>query len=311
MGGSFAFNTISVKKTSSVGAHPDIEPTTTESDVLFVAADARSVYKMDYSLERDSVVPSSVSTRASHLTELHWIKHIAYQRYPDSVLWCLLDDGSLASMTFVPEENVCGWARHDLAGGGGLVAEDVFETGSIRADAETDTTSDLLLVLRDPDKPGDVWVERLRPSVVADNPTTDAATCRDHMGYEEIDYPTGGNPEAPVDAHLVTMRLEPQQADMIGKQSNAFDTVFRLRRSGAVATRQEGSDRWATSALQRDAVPGASGGRVALVRRDVKVAPFATQNRDSRIEVRSDDEWPCEILSMLAMMEFGNQKWGG
>lgn len=306
-GGSFAFNTISIKKTSSVGAHPDIVPTTTESDVLFVAADARSVYKMDYSLERDSVVPSSVSTRASHLTELHRIKRIAYQRYPDSVLWCLLDDGSLASMTFVPEENVCGWARHDLAGGGGLVAEDVFSTGSIRADAETDTTSDLLLVLRDPDKPGDVWVERLRPSVVADNPTTDAATCRDHMGYEENDYPTGGNPEAPVDAHLVTMRLEPQQADMIGKQTNVFDTTLRLRRSGKVSVRAEGSEKWQDSR----ALPYMRDGAVALVRRDEKVAPYALQNRDTRLEIKSADEWPCEILSLCAMVEFGNQKWGG
>ena len=311
-GGSFAFNTISIKKTSSVGAHPDIVPTTTESDVLFVAADARSVYKMDYSLERDSVVPSSVSTRAQHITELHRIKKIAYQRYPDSVLWCLLDDGSLASMTFVPEENVCGWARHTLAGGGGLKAVDIFATGSIRADTDTDTTSDIMLVLEDEGSPGDVWVERLRPCVVADSPAAAHAECADHMGYEESDRPSGGDPKGEVQARLVTMRLEPQQADMIGKQTNAFDTVLRIRRSGLVAVRPDGSELpWSGTVTQPDAQPVESGTSVALVEKDVKIAPRAFQNRDARLEIKSADKWPCELLSLCAMMEFGNQKWGG
>ena len=311
-GGAFAFNTVSIKKTSSVGAHPDIVPTTTESDVLFVAADARSVYKMDYSLERDAVVPSSVSTRAQHITELHRIKKIAYQRYPDSVLWCLLDDGSLASMTFVPEENVCGWARHTLAGGGGLKAVDIFATGSIRADDDTDTTSDLMLVLEDEGSPGDVWVERLRPCVVSDSPAAAHAECADHMGYAATDYPSGGDPKGEVQARLVTMRLEPQQADMIGRQSNAFDTVLRIRRSGLVAVRPDRSELpWSGTVTQPDAQPVESGSSVALVEKDVKIAPRAYQNRDARLEIKSADKWPCELLSLCAMMEFGNQKWGG
>lgn len=311
-GGTFAFNTISIKKTSSVGAHPDIVPTTTESDVLFVAADGRSVYKMDYSLERDAVVPSSVSTRAQHITELHRIKRIAYQRYPDSVLWCLLDDGSLASMTFVPEENVCGWARHTLAGGAGLKAVDIFATGSIRVDADTDTTSDLMLVLEDEGKPGDVWVERLRPCVVSDSPAAAHAECADHMGYAAADYPSGGDPKGEVQARLVTMRLEPQQADMIGKQANAFDTVLRIRRSGLVAVRPDKSELpWSGTVTQPDAQPVESGTTVALVEKDVKIAPRAFQNRDARLEIKSADKWPCELLSLCAMMEFGNQKWGG
>jgi len=306
-GGAFSFNTVSVKKTSSVGAHPMIEPTTTEGDVLFVASDARSVYKMDYSLERDSVVPSSVSTRAQHITELHRIKKIAYQRYPDSVLWCLLDDGSLASMTFVPEENVCGWARHRLAGGAGLVVEDIFATGSISAGADTDTTSDIVLVLRDPSRSGDVWFERLRPCVVADAPSKSSAYCRDHMGYAAADYPSGGDPSGAVEASITTMRLEPQQADMIGKQTNVFDATLRLRRSGKVSVRAEGSEKWQDSRT----LPDVQGDAVALVRKDEKVAPYALQNRDARLEIKSADEWPCEVLSLCAMVEFGNQKWGG
>ena len=311
-GGQFAYNTISIKKTSSVGAHPDIVPTTTESDVLFVAADARSVYQMDYSLERDAVVPKSVSTRAQHITELHRIKKIAYQRYPDSVLWCLLDDGSLASMTFVPEENVCGWARHTLAGGAGLKVEDIFCTGAIRADADTDTTSEICLVLRSTDDPGNCWVERMRPCVVSDAPATAHAKCVDHAGYEAADYPAGGKPEGEVAARLVTMRIDPQQADMIGKQTNVFDSALRIRRSGKVSIRPAGSDlAWSGTATQPDSLPTEGASTVALVEKDVKIAPRAFQNRDARLEVVSADEWPCEILALLAQIEFGNMKMGG
>ena len=312
--GPLSYASIAIRKTSSIGAHPDIVPVATETEVLFVAADGRSVYRMDYSLEKDSVVPISASVRAQHVTEVHRIVRVAYQRYPDSVLWCLLDDGSLASLTVHPEENVRAWARHRLAGGAGLVVEDVLETGSIRADADTDTTSDLLLVLRDAENaPGDVWVERLRPCVVSDAPGAPAARCIDHAGYASGDLPPGGDPAAPVSASLVTMRLDPPGADLIGKQCNAFDATVRLYRSGAVAIRAEGSDRWATSARQPDAVPAenAETGAVALVRKDVKVAPFALYNRDARLEIRSDDDWPCEILEICAAYTFGTLKSGG
>ena len=310
-GSSFAYNTISIKKTSSVGAHPDIVPTSTESDVLFVAADGRSVYKMDYSLERDAVTPSSVSTRAQHITEIHRIRKIAYQRFPDSVLWSLLDDGSLASMTFDPDENVCGWARQSLAGGAGLVVEDLFATGSIRADTDTDTTSDIILVLRDPERPGDVWIERLRPCVVADQPETLAAECIDHDGYGAADWPAGGDPAGEVEATLTTMRLDPEGTDMIGKQSNVYDSVLRIRRSGLVAVRPAESDLpWSGTVTQPDARPVEEGGTVSLVERDVKLLPRAFHNRQSRLEIRSADKWPCEILSMVAMIDFGTAKWG-
>ena len=313
-GGQFAYNTISIKKTSSVGAHPDIVPTTTESDVLFVAADGRSVYQMDYSLERDAVVPKSVSTRAQHITEIHRIKRIAYQRYPDSVLWCLLDDGSLASMTFVPDENVCGWARHTLAGGAGLKAVDIFCTGSIRAESDTDTTSEVCLVMRSDAEAdaGKVWIERMRPCVVSDYPTESSAKCMDHMGYVQDAYPAGGNPVKKVDARIVTMRMDPQQADMIGKQTNVFDSVLRIRRSGKVSVRPAGSElAWSGTATQPDSLPEEGTSTVALVEKDVKIAPRAFQNRDARLEIVSADKWPCEILALLAQIEFGNMKMGG
>ena len=309
--GAFAHNTISFKKITAIGAHAGIPPVTTESDVLFVAQDGRSVYQMDYSLEKDSVVPTCVSHRASHVTEEARIVDVAYQCHPDSVVWCLLSDGTMAALTFMQSENVMAWTRHAFAGGAGLKLVDVVEAGSIRSEAGTDTTSDILLVWTHKDAPGDVWIERMRPCVVSDRMAEEKAVCKDHMGYAKTDWPPGGNPEAPVEASVVTMKLEPQQEDQMGRQANVYGTCLRLKRSGRVAVRPaESGVEWQSSAFQDDCVPRKTKDGIELVSRDVKLQARAFNNPDARLEIRSDDEYPCNILSLGATVAYGNIRGG-
>lgn len=311
-GGALAYNTIDIRKIAGVGSHAGIQPAATESEVLFVASDARSVYKMDYTLERDSVVPTNLSVRAGHIAEASAIRAIAYQRYPDSILWCLLEDGTLASLTFFPDENVCAWARHALAGGDGLKAVDIFSTDSIRSDAGTASTTDTFLVLTHPDRPGDVWVERMRPNVVVDNPSAAAAVCADHMGYlsEDDDAPEISDPQAAVEARVETLRIEPQQADTIGTTTAQFGAILRILRAGGVEVRPivDGAEwRKALAAPSEDA----DNGSIALVRTDARIAPQVVWNREGRFEIRSADEWPCDILSLCILGQFGTMRNGG
>ncbi len=306
-GGALAYNTVDIRKISGIGSHGRIQPLPTESEVLFVAGDSRSVYKMDYTLERDAVVPTNLSVRAEHLCAIRGIVATAYQRYPDSVLWCLLEDGTLASLTFFPDENVCAWARHELAGGDGLKAVDVFSTDSIRADADTASTTDTFLVLTHPDKPGDVWIERLRPNVVVDTPSAAAAVCADHTGYSEADYPGTADPRGGVEASLETLRIEPQQADTIGTTTAQFGAILRILRAGGVAVRPVGGTEW------RNATEGPDdpGDTVRLVRADARIAPQVVWNREGRFEIKSADQWPCDILSLCVLGQFGSMRNGG
>lgn len=41
---------------------------------------------------------------------------VEYQQEPHSVIWCVLANGMLAGLTFMPEQEVIGWHRHDTAG---------------------------------------------------------------------------------------------------------------------------------------------------------------------------------------------------
>jgi hypothetical protein len=314
--GTLAYNTIDIKRISGVGAHDGIPPVTTESEVLFVAHDGRSVYKMDYTLERDSVVPTDLSLRAEHIAAKAGIAAIAWQRYPDSVLWCLLADGSLASITFCPEESVCAWARHTLAGGDGLKAVDIFGSGSVSSATGTATTSDIFLVLVHPDRPGDVWVERLRPCVNVDEPPMDAATCADHLGYDATDFPAGEDPRGTVEASFETIRFEPPQADTIGKAAAQYEATLRILRSGIVAARPVSEPdareaEWRSTAFQSRKTPVETGGTVLLVRSDVRISPQVVHNREGRFEIRSADQWPCDILALCLLGNFGTMKEGG
>lgn len=311
-GGALAFNTADIKKLSSVVAHSAIPPVCTESEVLFVSHDARTVYKMDYTLERDSVVPTNLSIRAEHVAAGSPIVAIAYQRFPDSVLWCLLADGTLASLTFCPEENVCAWAHHTLAGGAGLKAVDIFSTGSVSSSEGTATTSDIVLVLTHADHPGKIWLERLRPNVVADSLPISQAQCRDHMGYpgSAID---GVDPMSDVQASFETIRLEPQQIDTIGKSAAQFEATLRVLRSGKLAVApvtDGGTGEWRYNATQQQKLPVATDESVSLARGDVRISPQVLYNREARFAVKSADGYPCDILALCVAGNFGTMKEG-
>jgi hypothetical protein len=46
------------------------------------------------------------------LTELYTIVDTAYQRPPDSHIWCVRSDGTLLALTYLRQDDIVGWHRH-------------------------------------------------------------------------------------------------------------------------------------------------------------------------------------------------------
>ena len=44
------------------------------------------------------------------------VKQLAWQQDPDSIVWCVLDDGTLAAMTYLRDQQVYAWHRHTTQG---------------------------------------------------------------------------------------------------------------------------------------------------------------------------------------------------
>lgn len=84
--------------------------------VLYVQARGGSLRDFYYEYSGDCYTGRDLTLRAKHLFSNREIKELAYQQEPDHVVWCVLDDGQLLSLTYLPEENVAAWSRHQTQG---------------------------------------------------------------------------------------------------------------------------------------------------------------------------------------------------
>ena len=100
-----------------------LEPVIVGNVVLFVQEQGNRVRSLGYDFSSDSFTGSDLTILANHLFRKHKIVSWAFQQEPDSMVWCVADDGSVCSLTFLMEHDVIAWARHPL--GAGACAESV------------------------------------------------------------------------------------------------------------------------------------------------------------------------------------------
>ena len=83
--------------------------------ILFVQRGKRKVREFVYSWEKDGYSCPDMTILADHISG-SGIVECALQRVPDTLLWCVLADGSLACLTYEREQEIIGWHRHDTEG---------------------------------------------------------------------------------------------------------------------------------------------------------------------------------------------------
>ena len=83
---------------------------------LFLERHGRSINEFVYDYTYDNYKTTDLSVLSDHLTELYSIVDWAYQQTPDSVIWCVREDGDLLGITYQREHEVIGWHTHDTVG---------------------------------------------------------------------------------------------------------------------------------------------------------------------------------------------------
>lgn len=104
------------------GAAP-VQPINVGETVLFAQRSGGVVRDFSYSYGDDAWVGKDLTIMSRHLFENRSIKAWAYAQAPSSVVWVVLDDGSLVSLTYMKEHEVWAWTRHES--GAGAFFEDV------------------------------------------------------------------------------------------------------------------------------------------------------------------------------------------
>lgn len=82
---------------------------------LFIQRNRRKVRQASYSSTDGAFQASDMTVLAPHITDAG-IVQLAIQQAPWNVIWCVLANGKLASMTFEREQNVFAWALHETNG---------------------------------------------------------------------------------------------------------------------------------------------------------------------------------------------------
>lgn len=108
-------DTIGFKNQSERGSN-GLQAKVIGNTALYVQERGQVVRDLAYSFETDGYNGNDLSVLAEHLFRSRSIVDMDFHQIPFSVLWCIMDDGALLGLTYVREQDVVGWSRHDTDG---------------------------------------------------------------------------------------------------------------------------------------------------------------------------------------------------
>ena len=94
----------------------DLPPIGVGNTTIFLQRQAQVVRDLSYQFANDSFTGDDLTVFANHLMEGHQIQEWAYQQIPITCLWAVRDDGVLLGLTYMKEQQIVAWHRHDTPG---------------------------------------------------------------------------------------------------------------------------------------------------------------------------------------------------
>ncbi|ENW00163.1 hypothetical protein F938_00807 [Acinetobacter bereziniae LMG 1003 = CIP 70.12] len=104
-----------IEQHTTFGAQKDVKPCQVGSELLFVQRGGERLRALSYRYEVDGLVSPELSAIAPHIAQKHGgIKELTYQQTPYSLVWIVLNDGKVASITLNRDQEMNAWALHDF-----------------------------------------------------------------------------------------------------------------------------------------------------------------------------------------------------
>lgn len=108
-------STIGVKAQGSAGTG-DVQSKVIGDSAIFLQEEGQKIRDLGYQFEKDGFRGNDISVWADHLFMGHTVKSIEYWKAPWQVAWFIREDGIRIGCTYMPEQEVIGWHRHDTLG---------------------------------------------------------------------------------------------------------------------------------------------------------------------------------------------------
>ena len=107
--------TVSVRPQSYIGAN-NVQPVIINNNLIYGAARGGHVRELAYSWQASGYVTGDLSLRAPHLFDGLTVVDMAFAKAPQPTVWFVSSNGNLLGLTYVPEQQVGAWHRHDTDG---------------------------------------------------------------------------------------------------------------------------------------------------------------------------------------------------
>lgn len=106
-----------IVESTAYGITESIRPIKVGSELLFVQKSGERLRSLIYDYSVDSLVSNELTVLASHIAKDHGgFKEMVYQQEPDSIVWFVMNDGTISSLTLNREQSVNSWSQHNIGG---------------------------------------------------------------------------------------------------------------------------------------------------------------------------------------------------
>ncbi len=105
---------VTIKRQSSFGA-ANVDAIPAGNAILFLQKAKRKIRELQYNFDSDGYQAADLTILNDTVTK-SGINEMVFQQEPDSIIWCVRDDGVLAGLTYQRSENVVAWHRHIFGG---------------------------------------------------------------------------------------------------------------------------------------------------------------------------------------------------
>lgn len=109
-------STLNLRQQSYNGSSK-IAPVIVGKSLLYVQARGTIIRDLGYNVQSDGYQGNDLTIFSNHLFDDHNLIEITYQQVPHSIVWAVRDDGVLLGLTYVREQQMLAWSRHDFDGG--------------------------------------------------------------------------------------------------------------------------------------------------------------------------------------------------
>ncbi len=98
------------------GCHQHILPITINYDILYVQTKGSIVRDLNYNFFANIYTGIDLTVLSTHLFTGRQIERWAWAEEPWKLVWAVLDNGTALSLTYLKEQDIWAWARHDTFG---------------------------------------------------------------------------------------------------------------------------------------------------------------------------------------------------